>query len=214
LIELTYLSFHKCKNLLDGLETSQFKKEKPTGKLVIPKGVGELMPAHIKYLIQRGFNYKEIRHIWKIQGIGIASHLAWRIFIPIIHHEETVSWTTRSISKSKKVTRYISAPLEEESIPHKSLLYGEDFAHHSIIITEGPLDVWKIGPGAAATKIAQYPTRVICFDNTKQAQLRAYQLCNDLSVLPGKTYNILLDAKDAGSATEKEIEKLRKKFLK
>jgi len=225
LMEITGFSFTKCKRILKDIEPTKIKKEKPKGKLVIPKGVDELMPAHIHYLLQRGFDYKEIRQLWKIEGIGIESRLSWRIFIPIIYHGKMVSWTTRSISNSSKVTRYISASAKEESVPHKSLLYGEDYARQSIIVIEGPLDVWRIGPGAVATlgtgyslmqliRMTKYAKRAICFDSEKEAQKRAEKLCNELSAFPGETYNIQLDGKDAASASEKEINRLKKEFLK
>ena len=224
LMEITGYSFAKCKRILSDVETVEVKKTKPKGKLVIPKGVGELMPSHIKYLMQRKFDYKDIRQTWKIQGIGLASQLSWRIFIPIFYHGKMVSWTTRSISNNKKITRYISASPEEESIPHKSLLYGEDYAKQSIIILEGPTDVWRIGPGAVATlgtgysneqvlRMSSYSKRAICFDNEKEAQVRAKKLCDDLSVFDGETYNIQLDSKDAATTSIKEIKLLRAHFL-
>ena len=222
LIEITELPSQKIKKLLDGLEQSiQFtKKETPKRKLIIPKGVNKLERPHLRYLCERGFDPEELEKLWRIKGISISSRLSWRIFIPIIYHGRTVSWTTRSISDSPNITRYISASLIEESIPHKSLLYGEDYAHKSIIITEGPFDVWRIGPGAIATlgigysneqllKMTKYRKRIVCFDNEKTAQIRAKKLCDNLSVFPGETTNIQLDAKDAAEASPKEIELLR-----
>jgi len=55
-----------------------------------------------------------------------------------------VSWTTRSISNQGK--RYINASEREESVSMKTLLYNEDYARHCVIVTEGPGDVWRIGP--------------------------------------------------------------------
>jgi len=224
LMEITGYPPSKCKNLLKDIEPAKIKKEKPRGKLIIPKGVDKIRNAHRRYLEDRGFDPNLLQKIWKIQGIGLASKLPWRIFIPIIYHGKTVSWTTRSISKSKKVTRYISASAKEESIPHKSLLYGEDYVEKSIIITEGPFDVWRIGPGAVATlgvgysleqliKMTKYPKRAICFDSEKEAQKRAKRLCDELSAFDGKTYNIQLDGKDAASASPKEIKQLRKEII-
>lgn len=225
LVELTGFSSTKCEQILKGIEPTKTKKEKPKGKLKLPKGIEELARPHLRYLIERGFDPAELEKLWKIKGISISSYLPWRIFIPIIYHGRTVSWTTRSISHSNKITRYISASLKEESTPHKSLLYGEDYARQAIIITEGPFDVWRIGTGAVATlgtgysqaqafRMTSYPKRVICFDNEKEAQKRAKKLCDSLSVFPGETFNVQLDAKDAASASKREIMRLRKEFLK
>lgn len=224
-MELTGLPYKKVKKLLDTIERVRFEEEyKPPGKLVMPPGVKALHSAHKKYLHNRGFDWKKIEYIWKVQGITISSRLSWRIWIPIHYRGEIVSWTTRTISNSKRITRYISASKDEEAIPHTELLYGEDFARHAIIVVEGVFDVWRIGQGAVATfgsgystrqleRIAKYPMRAICFDNELEAQKRARKLVNDLSVFPGDTYNITLDMKDAAEESRENIQRLRKEIL-
>ncbi len=221
---LTNLPYHEVKKLLDDLEVDPFEKRKPLGKLIVPKGIGELHSCHKHYLYKRGFNWKEIERVWKIRGIGIASRLSWRIWIPIHYCGEIVSWSTRCVSTNPKITRYLTASVDEESMPHKQLLYGEDFARHAIIVVEGFPCVWKIGPGAVATfstgysiqqleRIAKYPTRAICFDNEIEAQKRAKKLVNDLSVFPGDTYNVVLDAKDPAEESDANIKRLRQEIL-
>ena len=223
-MELTKLSYKEVAKLLDNLETTHFEKRKPLGKLVIPTGITGLQPAHKKYLHTRGFKWRTIEKLWKIYGIGISSKLSWRIWIPIHYHGEIVSWTTRSISHNPKVTRYVSAALNEEMLFHKELLYGEDSARHAIIVVEGIFDAWRIGPGAVATfgsgysaeqleRIAKYQIRAICFDNEPEDQKRARKLSNDLSALPGDTYNIVLDSKDAADESQANIERLRREIL-
>jgi len=223
-MELTGLPYNKVKKILGDLETEHFEKPKPLGRLVLPSGIKELHSAHKKYLYNRGFNWQKIKKLWKIFGIGIAPRLQWRIWIPIHYHGEIVSWTTRSISYNPNITRYISAGENEEAVPHKELLYGEDFARHAIIVTEGPIDAWRIGQGAVSTfgsgysqaqllRISKYLIRAICFDNEYEAQKRARKLVNDLSVFPGETFNILLDSKDPGEATPQEIKRIRKEIL-
>jgi len=223
-IELTKLSYREVEKLLDNLESQHFEKKKPLGKLIIPIGTQRLHSAHKKYLHNREFKWREIERIWKIWGITITSKLSWRIWIPIYYHGEIVSWTTRSISSNPKVARYVSAGLDEEAIPHKELLYGEDFARHAIIVNEGPINAWRIGPGAVSTfgsgysqeqllRMAKYPVRAICFDNEPEAQKRARRLVNDLSVFPGDTYNVVLDKKDAADESRENIERLRREVL-
>ena len=134
-----------------------------------------------------------------------------------------VTWTTRSIGNGP--TRYVSAPKNCEGIPIKETLYGEDYARQAVVVCEGPTDVWAMGPGAVATfglnvtesqilRLSAYHVRAICFDNQPEAQVRAKVLVQDLSCLPGATYNIRLESgKDPAEADREEIEGIRREFL-
>jgi len=223
LIELTRETRDKVKELLGVDELKKFvKRTTKKGNLVIPREVGLLSEAHNNYLEKRGLDPKHLSQFWGIKGIGIASRLSWRLWIPIHYRGSVVSWTTRSINNDSK-KRYITAGTGEESIPAKHLLYGEDHVRHAIIVVEGPVDVWKIGPGATALmgtswtheqieKIAQYPVRIICLD--KDARDRSAKLCKILRPFKGITKEIELETgKDAGESSGKEIQELRKKFL-
>ncbi len=223
LVEITGKSYRDCEKILADMHVQVFESKEVRGKLVIPSGVGELKRVHKKYLRSRNFDVKHIQKTWQIKGIGMHASLAWRIFIPIFYQREIVSWTTRSVSPDNP-KRYLTAPKEHEAVPAKSLLYGEDYATHAIIICEGPTDVWRIGPGAVATmglgysqaqveKIVKYPKRAICFDNEPDAQKRAKRLCDDTSTFAGDTYNIVLDGKDAAESSDKAIWKLRRFLL-
>lgn len=221
LMALTGQPFQKVKEWFGELKPEEFVA--PTrGKLVLPKGIGPLAHAHKNYLRGRGFRPNKLARLWGLQGIGIAPKLQWRIFIPIHHQGEVVSWTTRKIRDSG--LRYHAAKPEEEAVSAKSLLYGEDYCRHSIIVVEGHPDVWAIGPGAAATggtgftqaqvlRISKYPTRVICFDSEEKAQQIARELCDSLAIYPGTTYNVTLTGKDASRSPKAEIQRLREMFL-
>lgn len=221
--ELTHLSYQQVRKLLGEVEKEQHTKREASGKLILPAGVGPLLPAHRRYLRKRGFDPTTLERLWRLQGIGVSSQLAWRIFIPIFFQGRMVSWTTRSIGESHD-KRYRSAKPEQEVIHHKTLLYGEDYARHAVIVVEGPTGCWRIGPGTVGTlgtgysraqmlRISRYPVRVICFDPEPQAQERARRLCDELMVLPGETYNVTLDDHDPGEATDEEVAYLRTTFL-
>lgn len=210
----------KARLLFPQLDTSVAeKRERKQISLVEPKGRGPLQRSHRDYLESRGFNPDEMIRLWKLEGIGLHSNLAWRIYIPIIYHDQRISWTARAIG-DRVTQRYISASAEEEVMNHKETLYGGDYCSHSIIIVEGPTDVWKIGPGAGGLfgtaftpaqvrKLIEIPRRVICFDSDPTAQARALELANQLSCFPGVTENLRIDSKDPGSASPKEIRLIR-----
>ena len=199
------------------------------GTLVAPEHTGHykrldmvkpMATAHIDYLVGRGLDPATAVTEWEAEGTGIHPTHPWRIFIPIRFRGRLISWTTRSIGKKDK-KKYLTAPAIHESLPHKQSLYGIDKCQHVIIVVEGPLDVWNIGPGAAGTYglghtpaqvalIARFPVRVVCFDNSNDAQARADKLCNDLAIWPGVTHKAELDAEDPGSACREEVSALRK----
>jgi DNA primase len=182
-----------------------------------------MLPVHRKYLSnQRRLDPDEIAQLWGVQGIGLAAEYAWRLWIPVYHFGEVVSWTTRAIGTGM---RYLHAPPEQESVPIKSVLYGSDLVRHAVIICEGPIDAWTIGPGAVATcglgytreqliKLSQFSVKVVCFDSEFQAQKRARRLARQLQVFPGETYVVELQTgKDPNEADRREIMELRKTYL-
>lgn len=194
------------------------RKPIPRGEYKPPSPLGALGTPHKRYLRSRGFDPVELVRLWGIQCTHGFGRLKWRIFIPIHLHGKPVSWTTRRISN--KEPRYCSASPKEEKYNHKELLYGEDYCRGSVIVHEGPTDVWRTGPGAVGTlgtsftdaqvlRLSRYGLRIICFDNERDAQRRADKLCSLLEGFPGQTYNVRLDAKDPGSASSREIAKLR-----
>jgi hypothetical protein len=219
--------FSEAIRLWEGLGGTRRETEAPEAKpgvLRLPGNLGPLLKQHRAYLERRGFDIELVTRLWQIQGIGHASRLAWRVFIPVLLGGEVVSWTTRSISNETRL-RYISAKKEEEKYPLKEILYGEwHCKKNTIIINEGPLDAWTIGPGAVATcgigysraqlvRMSMYPVRVICFDNESAAQKRADKLARELAVFDGETHIVTLSGKDANSSPREEIEELRERFL-
>lgn len=218
---LTGLDWREVKSLIKNIEVDYKALDlvPKRGKLVLPDGLGPLLPVHRKYLRSRGFDSYELERLWKIQGIGLTSHLSWRIFIPIDHLGQTVSWTTRKAGDSG--SRYISARPDQEVINHKEILYGADYCRHVVIIHEGPTDVWRTGPGAVAIlgtgfkpaqiqRLSKFLVRYVCLDSQPEAQARAKRLCDLLCAFPGKTHNVILDADDPGSAKPKEVRQLRR----
>lgn len=190
------------------------------GKFEKPKRVGALQPCHVAYLRRRGFDPNEIKRLWSIQGIGLDPDYAWRIWIPIRYGSSTVSWSTRSIDDDAE-RRYINAPARMEAMPAKRILYGMEYARSTIIVVEGFTDAWRLGPGTVATMGLQYtqeqiklmlhyPIRYICFDSSPDAVRRSQRLADQLSLFPGRTSVLRLDADDPGCASKKEVAAVRR----
>lgn len=209
-----------AKNAFNSLESISIPQPREIrGKLKEPEGRGPLLKPHRRYLRSRGFHPERIIHLWRVEGIGIHGRLPWRIYIPIYRDSARVGWTTRAIRDNG--VRYLSAAAHEEIQSPKSLIYGADYCRHSIVIVEGPLDAWRIGPGAGALsgigystsqvlRLSEIPYRYICFDSSQDAQKQARKLAAELSVFPGETHVVELDAEDPGSASIREVKRLRK----
>ena len=199
------------------------RRGRPEGVLKVPKGLHPLAVPHQLYLTDRGFDPFRLERLWGLKATLLHPTLPWRIWIPIHHRGEVVSWTTRSIVDHGR--RYRGAGQDEERLPARSLLYGADYCRHAVIVVEGPTDAWRIGPGAAATMgiaytpaqvlaVGKFPVRVIAYDREPAAQRRAKRLGRQLQALPGKTYRVVLEsADDPGGADPAEVAELRRKFL-
>ena len=68
IMELTHCEFRDAIRYIKKLDRVRFDKvSKPTGKLKLPKGVGELLPAHRKYLKKRGFDPDTVAKQWNVE---------------------------------------------------------------------------------------------------------------------------------------------------
>lgn len=203
--------------------SSASNKRSAGGRVVAPPGLSGLSRAHRAYLERRGFCPDQVAKLWGVQGFTIHPQYSWRIWIPIHQHGKLVSWTTRSTGDGG--AKYLSAKPEQEAVPHKHLLYGACYARHAVVVCEGPLDVWAVGPGAVATfglsvsaeqiqAIGRFPRRVFLFDGEPDAQRTARQLAGRLSLLPGETYVVELETgPDPAEADPEELWEVREKFL-
>lgn len=190
------------------------------GKFIPPTKCRQPLPdRHRKYLESRGFDPDEMMDKYRIAGTRGDSDKPWRVVIPVIHHREAVSWIARTILEGEKA-KYIAAPKHKESLHHKDILYNADNALSTVILCEGALDVWRVGDGAVATfgvtpsenqilRLAAYPRRIICYDNSSEAQRQANRVWKRLAKFRGNTEIVCLDAEDPGSAPQSEIKQLR-----
>ena len=201
----------------------------PTGKFLPPTPIYPLSasPAHQEYLASRGLDWRPLAERYALGAIMQASKWKYnnRLFIPI-HDAAGVpaSWQTRSILQNAPIP-YVAASKTAESAPIKSMLYGMNHVtpYGTVIIVEGVVDMWRINAvqnnHALATfgkeispaqlrLISQYAVRILCLDNEPQAQQQAKEYCRQLSVYPGTTHNVCLDAPDPASAPQHEIDAL------
>jgi hypothetical protein len=196
----------------------------PAGEYRPPAGVGPLLPAHARYLRGRGYSPEALAQVWGLGGLGVAARHSWSIFCPIADPQgRPVAWCLRAITDTGR--RWYNGPDAQCRVPVGQCLYGAHWARRgAVVVVEGPSDCWAVGPGAvgvlgvgvAAAQVralAKWPQRVICFDSSPEAQVRAERLAEALALHPGQTTVVVLDAEDPGSASRAEIDALRRAYL-
>jgi len=204
-----------------------------TGTFLPPSPIYPLEASipHQQYLASRGLDWQMLAKLYAVGAIIHActkkSKFNQRLFVPV--HNATgkpVSWLTRSILSNVNVP-YITASPEEEVVSIKTLLYGMNYVtyYDPIIVVEGATDMWRINQtrphSAVATLgkkltpeqlylISRFAVRVLCFDGESITQQQAEDYCRQLSVYPGVTHNVCLDAPDPCTAPQLEIDALLK----
>jgi DNA primase len=182
---------------------------------------------HYDYLESRGFEPERLEREWGLLGTGAIGSYKWRIIIPIYFQGALVSYTSRDVTGRAEL-KYKACPQAEEVVKHKKTIYGLDRASAgTVIVVEGPPDVWRLGPGAVAlygtaftpTQVGllkEFERRFIFFDSGEvEAANQAQKLADLLSVFPGVTEVLDLgEEMDPADLTYKEALAIRKEFLR
>lgn len=208
----------------DGPTGSRVKRDRPK-VLVPPPGLGPLTAPHIRYLAKRGFDADDLVKTWEIQGTTYHSkEWNWRVVYPVRNRAGTiVAYQGRSISNDVRPKYRLSDQKEILDDPN-SLLYGIHLVpRDAVIIVEGALDAWSIGPGGVATfgidwKDAQvrilkeFPRRFVLYDPEPKAQARALALAEALSIYRGETELLDGHRTDPGAMTRRAVARLRREL--
>lgn len=195
-----------------------------TRKVKPPPGLEPLHKAHRQYLRGRGFHVSTLVEDWELQGTTyLSGSWNWRIVFPIYNEEEQIAaYLGRSIGNIK--TKYKMTEKEKCLEDPRRFLYGIHKAWgDTVIIVEGPTDVWKLGAGTVATlgvnwvthqsnRLRKYNRKFILFDNEPQAQKRADNLANHLSLFSGEVEVVTIEQGDPGNLTRREARKLKKEL--
>lgn len=220
LCKLTGMPYQEAR-LLTLSSAPLVQEEKIYGTYKPPQGLVALTPADRKYLKHRNLDPDLLIERYGLQSVGPFSGLPHGVFIPITHRQKPVSWQIRYRNPKEAGIRYKTANNSEKSMSEKDILFGSDLCSHTIVVVEGFFDMANVGPGAACLfglaytakqvlLLSKFARRVVCFDNSTDAQKVAARLAADLAVFPGETFQVCLDADDPGSASKQEIATLRK----
>lgn len=226
------------KNTVGGSAISEKEEVVFADKITLP---GSPVPSdlHRKYLEGRGFNVDDLVFYYGLRFTGMMEKWegvdwGYRVIIPIFDSKKNlVSFQGRGIFK-KQEPRYLFPPKEKQVCESKTLLYGADLCrlNRSIIVVEGVMDAWKLGPGAVCTfgssvtkeqilEMARWRKVFIAFDNEPTAQEHAREVAKDLSALGVEAYLVNTDfgltedgeVKDIGDLSLEEAREFKKSFF-
>lgn len=186
---------------------------------------------HQRYLERRGFKDPlALAETWSLVGTERLGPLPWRLVAPVILNGQLVSYQTRDITGAASVP-YKACAEEKEAIHHKHLLYGEELVPADrIVIVEGIVDAWKLGPGAVSTfgigysiqqvkRLARFKHKVILYDSDPkgEGQTAARKLASTLMGLAGTVEVVTLQLKkgqkDPGDLDEDEAHEIMRRLL-
>ena len=233
------ISFGKAKALIGSYKVRQTSPDRAESTIsdrpistYLPKGTKPLTASHKVYLKSRGFDPQELVEMW---GLKATDHTAenswkWRIVIPIYFEQEMVSYITRTIGN--RPDKYRACPKSLEKIQHKKILYGWDgpiggthVVGPTVIVVEGPADVWRIGPGALAvfgdqpsseqiSLLKRFNRLFIMFDGDDAGRNAGEKLAWRMSGMGVDTTQIILpDKKDPGELDKNEVLKIRERVF-
>lgn len=193
-----------------------------------PMELESLSQAHIEYLRDvRGLDWKEITDEWDLKGTRhLSGEWSWRVVAPIYDDtgSRTLAYVGRAIGEDVK-PKYKMTDRDDCAIDPENLIYGlHKTRGKSVIVLEGPGDVWNIGPGSVASlgidwsrgqanQLRHYDRRFIMFDPDPKAQYKAQKLAEWLSMFPGDTERIDGLPSDPGSLSDKLVREIRAEFL-
>lgn len=174
-----------------------------------------------RYIESRGYDFERSKSLYDLWFGGPAGPFARRIAIPYFDHGRIIAFQAMACRRGPDTIPYLNSDPDVSAGNVKELLYGEQWCRRDrpIIVTEGCLDVWRIGPGAVSlggkqfTKsqilsLIKYHMIYILFDAEPDALLRARDLACQLD--PHKKAMILkLPQGDPDDLNADQIKNLR-----
>lgn len=219
------VSEYEAKNILKNYQTQPLKSieeiRRPS-RLEIPGS--ELKHPHIRYLLKRGFEPRQLVEKYHILGtLHENAKYSYRIIIPIFYKGRAISFQSRMIVDNVE-QKYKACSKRLEIIEHKKMLYNIDnCVRDRVIVVEGVLDCWKIGDDCCCTfgvdytkeqllMLSKFKKIFVCYDPDEAGEPAAIKLSNELSIL-NKEVEIIELENDPGSLSIKEGKYLRKHLI-
>lgn len=190
-----------------------------TTDVKLPYGTAPLSTRHTQYLISRDFDPEQLIAEWGLQGTGPVGPYAHRIIIPVCQGGRLVSYQGRDIT-GRAAEKYKSCPDKDSVISIKNCLYGIDrIKGTTVVVTEGPTKVWRLGAGATCTfgatvtskqieSLSRYRRVFILFDEDEAGQEGGNKLAHTLAALGIKPTVLTVGIKDVAELKQSDANEL------
>lgn len=191
----------------------------------MPYGTIRMANRHREYLKARHFDPDKLETEWGLLGTGPVGPYAHRIIIPVFQGGKLVSFQGRDIT-GKAANKYKSCPDDKAVLPIKNCLYGLDKVRgDSVVVTEGPTKVWRLGAGSVCTFgamatdqqvkiLTRFRRLFILFDEDEAGQEGADKLSRRLAVLGSHCCIVTVGVKDVAELPDKDAAVLIREFIK
>lgn len=191
----------------------------------MPYGATKMVDRHREYLKARRFDPNRLEAEWGLLGTGPVGPFAHRIIIPVFQDGKLVSFQGRDIT-GKAANKYKSCPDDKAVLPIKSCLYGWDKVQgDSVIVTEGPTKVWRLGAGAVCTFgamatdqqvkiLTRFRRLFTLFDEDEAGREGADKLSRRLAVLGSHCCIVTVGVKDVAELSDEDAKALMQELIK
>jgi len=189
--------------------------------LAPPPELAPLSRAHRAYLRGRGLSPSHLVRLWGLRGTTFLSGAwNWRVVYPICDMSgRTVAWQGRAIHTGVE-PRYKTTDTNLILIDPRAMIYGiHCIPSDAVVIVEGAVDVWRLGPGAVASlgigwkhqqieQLRAFNRRYVMFDPEPAAQRRACEVAAHLGQFRGTTEIIDGLSSDPGDMAQAEADRI------
>jgi hypothetical protein len=158
-----------------------------------PEAVSQFLDHHWWFLKNKGFDPEEIISRYSLQACWEMGEFKFRIIIPIYQDKLLVNYSGRAVIDGM-VPKYKHCHNDQAVIPAKRCLYGIDEVKDKAVVVEGPMDVWRMGPGSVALLGMEWTLHQVCkivnrglkeiyvmFDGEPLATRKAHKLAHFLA---------------------------------
>lgn len=190
----------------------------------LPAGSGPMGERHKRYLEGRGFDAEWLERVYGLKGTGPVGDYKHRVIAPIAVNGKVVSFQGRDIT-GRSSLKYMACPQSLEAMDHKEVLYAVDLVPADrVVVVEGIVDAWRLGPGAVATfgtafKPAQvrmiverFSYAFLLYDMERQAQNNAWDLARRLVSTGMKVEVLKLPQGDPGEMDQDDADALMREL--